>query len=243
MTPPRTFQEALQRIGTPLATELSSAELSQIDADILEAALFSARTNNEWYLERLSEELRSILDGKLDLATARLRLKEALAAIDYEPDPELAGSLQDLSSDRRLNLILETNIQMAQGYGYWRQGQTAAVLDQWPAQELFRAIQPEDPDAKRPWEARFALAGQASGQPSGWTVRNGRMVALKNHRLWEMLGSRRLFEDALGNPYPPFAFNSGMDVRDVSRGDTEAIGIIAPTQSVEPAERPFALAA
>ena len=54
------------------------------------------------------------------------------------------------------------------------------------------------------------------------------MIALKNDPIWERLGDPKTFDDALGNPYPPFAFNSGYDVRDVSRKEAERLGVIAP---------------
>lgn len=234
-----TFQEALNRIGVPLPTDLSAAELARIDERILEASLFSAKTNNEVYLKRLDEQLRDILDGKLDLATARLALRRELQRLGYEPDPEKRGTIQDLSSDRRINLVLETNQQMAQGYGNWRQGQDPAVLDQWPAQELFRAINSKNKRKDPTWQERFRMAGRASGQSKGWTIQDGRMVALKNHPLWEKLGT--LFKDGLGNPYPPFAFGSGMDVRDVNRKTAIELGLLKAKEKVKPQERPFAL--
>jgi len=45
------------------------------------------------------------------------------------------------------------------------------------------------------------------------------MIALKDDDVWDQLGSSDFFPDGLDNPYPPFAFNSGMDVRDVIRSE------------------------
>jgi hypothetical protein len=52
------------------------------------------------------------------------------------------------------------------------------------------------------------------------------MIALKNHDIWNWIGSSDLFPDALDVIWPPFAFNSGMWVRDVSRGEMEEIGLM-----------------
>jgi hypothetical protein len=139
-----------------------------------------------------------------------------------------------LSSDGRINLVLRTNTQMMQGEGWWLQGQDAAVLDEFPAQELFRA---EARVKERDWIQRFRLAGQQTGDPmgTGWTITSdGKMIALKNHPIWQKLSDPSLFPDGLGNPWPPFAFSSGMDVRDVDRDTAESIGIIQPGQIVQP---------
>jgi len=66
-----------------------------------------------------------------------------------------------------------TNLQQAQGYGHWAQGQDPAVLDQWPAQELIRV---QETRVQRDWAARWASAGG--------TFFDGRMIALKNDPIW-----------------------------------------------------------
>jgi len=63
------------------------------------------------------------------------------------------------------------------------------------------------------------------------------MVARKDDEIWDRIGDPDLFDDALGNPYPPFAFNSGMDVADVERGEAEKLGLIDPNERVEPQDR------
>jgi hypothetical protein len=153
-----------------------------------------------------------------------------LASLGYQPDPDKRGTLQDLSSDRRINLVLETNAAVAQGEGWWLQGQDPAVLDAWPAQELYRA---EGREKNRDWAARWRIAGQASGSAMGWTMDDGRMVALKNHPIWGRLGDGSLFADGLGNPWPPFAFGSGMDVRDVTRGEAVRLGLLEAGERVQ----------
>src|SRR6185503_2254093 len=113
--------------------------------------------------------------------------------------------------------VLKTNREIAQGYAQDRAGQDELLLDEWPAQELFRG---EAREKERDWQERFRLAGDQSGSPigDGWTITpDGRMIALKNHPIWDALGSSELFDDGLNNPFPPFAFASGMWVRDIDR--------------------------
>ena len=65
------------------------------------------------------------------------------------------------------------------------------------------------------------------------------MIALKDDPVWEQLGSSDLFDDGLDNPYPPFAFNSGMDVQDVDRDEAIKLGLIDRDTQVVPQSRGF----
>ncbi|MDP2227282.1 MAG: hypothetical protein Q8J78_07365, partial [Moraxellaceae bacterium] len=84
---------------------------------------------------------------------------------------------------------------------------------------------------ERDWAARW--------QKAGGEFFDGRMVALKNDPIWSRLGDSSLFPDGLDNPYPPFAFNSGMGVRDVDRDEAEQLGLIAKNQEVFPRDLSF----
>lgn len=244
LSEPIPFREALRRnaVRAVMPTNMSSAELRELNNEILQRSLFSARTTLETYLQEAKRRIESLVDGTVDPATVRLELKQTLAALGYEAAPEDKGTIKDLSSDKRLDLVIKTNTEVAQGYGHFRQGQDEAVLDQWPAQELFRA---EEREEERPWLDRWRLAGESTGSKigDGWMVTPElRMVALKNHPIWQALGSAELFDDALGNPYPPFAFSSGMDVRDVDREEAMELGLIDRDTRVEPVATDFAMA-
>jgi hypothetical protein len=101
-----------------------------------------------------------------------------------------------------------SNLAPAQGYGQALQGAQPEVLDQWPAQELVRVVDSAEP---RDWAARWAAAG---GQFFG-----GRMVALKADPIWTAISRFK-------TPYPPFDFNSGMEVEDIDRDEAEALGLL-----------------
>jgi hypothetical protein len=260
---PIPFREALKRhdVREVLPTNMSTAELRELDRAILDRSFFSARNLYADFLESAKRGVREILNPTTvtregsagaspyqvtegtDVASVRLKLKGVLKDLGYQPEPDKVGTLQDFSSDARLNLVIKTNVEVAQGYGRDRQGQDPAVLDEWPAQELIRF---EERKEKRDWLQRFRLAAHAAGAPmgDGWTVTSdGRMVALKNHPIWERLGDPALFDDGLGNPYEPFAFNSGMGTVDVSRDDAMALGLIDRDTQIEPKIGGFELAA
>lgn len=220
---PVNFTAALEsrRIRSILPTTLSSAELAQISEDILERATFSARVSYATILDEIDDLLNQILRGQLDDATARLRLQEKLAEIGYLPAPGEFGKITDIASDQRTNLIIRMNAEMAHGYGTWMQGQSTAVLDQWPAQELYRAYHRKIP---RNWIARW--------QQAGGRRFDGKMIALKNTAIWTAISR-------FGTPYPPFDFNSGMAVRDVSRKTAVSLGLIDRDTRIEPQTRGF----
>lgn len=228
------FAEALRKFGERRLkpADLSSSEWADVPLALRDRAFFVARVTNAQILQRFADLAREILDPKtverdgrlvtegMDIPTARLRIKEALAGIGYDPGDK-ARTIQDLSSDRRIELVLDQNVQSAQGYGAWLQGQDDDALAAFPAQELFRA---EDRAEPRDWRTRWMQAG---GQIFG-----GRMIALKDDPIWTAIS-------AFGAPWPPFDYNSGMWVRDVSRADALSLGLLAPGQTVEPPARAF----
>lgn len=224
LTAPLPFDEALDsaEVRAVLPTTGRTRELQQLEPAIKRRALFSATVDLVRPLQALGTGVDAILRGEIDQATVRLGLKEIWKTTGFIPDADLAGGLQDVTSTDRINLQLETNVQVAQGFGHFAQGQDAAILDEWPAQELFRATNPAG--KSRDWAERWARAGG--------TFFDGRMIARKDDPVWEKLGDPDLFDDGIGNPYPPFAFNSGMDVRDIARDEAVSLGVIGPDEEV-----------
>jgi hypothetical protein len=252
---PVPFKEALQSraVKKLFPTGMSSADLEKLPVAFREQAMFSARTMNGQYLQEIADRVRTILnpttetraDGTqftegMDFATARTELKDVLKSMGYAAEPGEEGTIKDLSSDARLDLVLDTNVKMAQGYGYWQQGQDPDVLEVYPAQELFRA---EARKEERDWgitaNGRWCTAARAVGDEAAlrcWSEHNGRMVARKDSPIWVALSR-------FGQPYPPFDFNSGMDIRDVDRETAVELGVIGENDRVQPQSREFAQAA
>lgn len=220
---PIPFQEAIdsREVRQLLPTELRTSLLQEIPTQLRERAFFSAGVQNATFLDRASRAVDDLLSGKVDRATKRLELKRLLEDLGYRPAEGEEGTLTDLGSDRRLNLILDQNLQSAQGYGRWIQGQDSAILDQWPAQELVRVIESK---VKRDWATRWAEAGGRFFET--------RMIALKNDPIWTRISR-------FGTPYPPFDFNSGMDVQDIDRDEAIAFGLIDRDTELLPQDRDF----
>lgn len=229
LTSPMPFTEALQarEVRTLLRTSGTSADferLARLEPAVLERATFSATLELARALDGIERGTQAILAGKTDQATVRLELKKIFEREGYTAAPEIAGTLQDFRTDERLNLIIETNVELARGYGQWLQGQQADVLDEWPAQELIRVRDAEKP---RDWQQRWIDAGGVFRADSG-----NRMIALKNDPIWSRLSRFNL-------PYPPFDYNSGMDLRDVDRDEAEALGLLDAGTVLLPQDRDF----
>lgn len=229
-TEPLPLTEALQiaRDRGLLPTNLSSAQIAEWDDEIKRLSVFSARTNHAGYLQKVKEMTESLLQGDFNEATARMLLQQQLDSLGYNPqrggfpgleDPNIPpaepGSLRDLSSDKRTELVLRTQMRQMANRGYREQGNTPMALFTFPAWELIRIYPRKVP--RDDWPQRWAAAG---GKLYG-----NRMIAAKDSPVWEKLGSRDLFDDAIGTDYPPFAFGSGMGWMQVSREVCKSLGV------------------
>ncbi len=222
-----------------LPTALDTAGIrTQIAASVRRQSLFSARTLLEDLLGKYKTGIGDLLAGESDPATARLAIKEYFKSIGVTPSGE-TGELTDLASDARINLVLKTNVQLAQGAGHLIQQNDPAVLDTFPALELVRF---EDRNKPRDWEQRWLEAARDSGDLKAYAALadSGRMVALKNSPIWDSLGSSELFPDGLDNPFPPFAFSSGMWTQDVDWDTAKELGLLDDETEVQPREIDFA---
>ena len=221
----------IERIKELLPTSLGSAEIrEQIAADILRRSIVSARMESARYLAKIREVATFLLEGRISQADARNTLEGLLDQMGHAMSD--GGGLTNPASIRRLNLILETQTQMAASVAQLAE-QTPDVVDMWPAWELMRL---EDRDAPRPdWAARWNAAGESVGwQGALPTHIGGRMVALKGSPIWAALGQGvGGFRDTLGNPYPPFAYSSGMGWEDVGRDECEALGLVKPGAKID----------
>lgn len=228
------FQEAVDRMSSklPVARALRSDEWSDVPVELRDRAFFTANFAQADLLQLMHEKLTRALElGREQVAKGERLvtrstfigdMKKALADSGYLPPQGKEGTLQDHSSRGRLGLIYDTNTRMAQEYGEWKVGQDPDILDAFPAQELIRWRSRKVP---RNWIARWRDHG-------GKFFKGGRMIARKNDPIWVAISAFR-------NPYPPFDFNSGMGVSDVSRDQAEALGVIEPGEKIQPAHKGF----
>ncbi len=231
---------------TPIGALLKSADWEDVPLALRERAFFSATITSAEFLQEMQNGIREIAamtrrggNGSLQNETSLIADLQAKAkSLGLGPeDPSKAGTLEDITSLERLQLAVRHNLQSAQEYARWKTEQDPLVLDAYPAQELVR-IEPRDVPRGKRRDSNGALYDvPQEGWPARWEAAggrliNGRMVALKSDPVWAKLSR-------FGTPWPPFDFESGMGLEDVSRDDAEAMGLITPDTHVTIPEKGF----
>ena len=212
--------EDIIRLKELLPTTLGSDEIrEQLAGDILRRSIFSARMASVPYLAKIREVCTAMSAGSINAADARAQLLSILEQMGHSPQDE--GGLKNPASIRRLNLILDTQRQMAASVARLSE-ETEATAFMDPAWELVRMGTRRVP--REDWPARW----HAAGASIGWEgALKDRFIALKSSPIWQALGDGAGgFTDTLHNPYPPFAYSSGMDWRAVDRDTCEKLGLL-----------------
>lgn len=235
---PLPFKEAVQRLGqrSVIGAQLGSAEWSRVPVALRERAFFSSTIENVRFLQRAQDAIGDFLAGARETITRPdgstttalklgsraefvSQLREFALAEGMGPlVPEDAGTVKDITSERRLALIFDVQTQAANDYGSWKQGMDPAVLDEFPAQRFIR-----EKGVKAPRRRSAEHEGE---------------VRLKTDLdYWLKLNDPE--EGGFGVPWGPWGFGSGMTVEDVDRAEAEALGLLKPGQRVEPVEQDF----
>ncbi len=222
------------RAKTPVGSVLNSAEWSRVPLALRDRAFFSAELEKVRLLQRMQDRVQTALevlrrpgegrdggDGAFQTREKFIAEMQALAraeGLDPRNTPgqeSRLGTIRDITSERRLKLIYDVQKESAQEYARWKAEQDPDVMAAYPAQEFVRIKAVKKPRVD--WPERWSKAG-------GKAI-DGRMVALKSDPVWRKLSR-------FGTPYPPFDFGSGMGLRDISREDAEALGLIKPGEPV-----------
>lgn len=225
----RPIAAAVQHVSekTPVGSALRSAEWAQMPLSLRQQAQFSAGVESARVLNRVQSGVLEILShsrnefgvltdrSKLIADITRLAEAEGLAPAD----PSLKGTVQDITSERRAELIYEQQTGQAYGRANWKADMDEDILNAAPAWELVRV---ESRKIPRDWIQRWRAAG-------GRFFQGNRMIALKTDAVWERLSR-------FGTPWPPFDFGSGMGVEDVLRPECIELGLISLGTRVAPKE-------
>jgi hypothetical protein len=245
-------------------TDMGSADLRGLSSELHLRSIFSARTTNADYLNEVGQIVDRILSGEINMATGRWLLMKKLKQLGYDPEtgfpqdmalipPAEKGSLQDLSSEQRIDLMLKTNVALTRNYARVVEGNTEFARYAFPAWELVRLEWREVPrgerrgkegalvpDPRNAWPERWRLAAE-SVDHQGVLLSSVGMIALKDSPVWQALANGAGgYNDTLGHPFPPFAFNSGMDWKAVSRKTCIVFGLLDEGRTVQPMEATLA---
>ena len=216
---PAPWREAIRRFKTKklLPTTLTSEEISALPDEIRRRCFFSARVAEAEALDDIAKTVDKAITGAAGGQAAEARI--AINQVMQDFGTPFKGG--------RANLIVTTQADMARGYARFRAGNTKLAVNMWPAYEFYRAEERIEP---REWPARWADAGGEFFDGDS-DYPEGRMVALKTDPIWTTIS-------AFGQPYAPFDFNSGMDLREVSRSEAENLGLLTEDDELDPAPDP-----
>lgn len=192
------------------ASGLSTAERERISADVNDAAFFSAKVSDAKLLERMQGYIADAAAGKRGMYRADFitKMREAMGIAPTTPVP--GRSLQDITSSRRLGLIYDFQRERMDAEVLLARGNDPDHAWAYPALELVRK---ERRNMPRDWRERWVGAG---GKLYG-----GRMIALRDDPIWRSISR-------FGSPTPPFDFNSGMGLDEISLFEAERLGVIKP---------------
>jgi hypothetical protein len=227
---PVLFKEAVGKIGerSPIGSQLGSREWSAVPVALRERAFFSSRIESARFLQRAKDAITDYLTGARDTLPdgrtvlsvgSRQEFVKLLSAFAVSEGmgplgADTAGTLQDITSQKRLSLIFDVQARQAQDFGYWKQGQDPDVLEEFPAQRFIRVIAVKEP---RTEHAQFEGEVRLKSDLEFWTALN---------------------ED-FGVPWGPWGWGCGHDVEDVDRAEAESLGLIAPGQRAVPVKQSF----
>ncbi len=240
--PPGLTQRSVQEMAKSMAKycgDLSRDKVAQFAAKAREVAEAALKVTEAKPIS-VPEAPEGVAKGG-ETATARGLLQDFI-------DAPVADSMN-------LEFFLRVPMEVAQGAGKWARGNLdPAALELFPAMEL-RRVYPrvvprgseKDPAGpENAWDdddGRWPAACEEAGDDDARKVFDdtGRMVALKSSGVWQALGDGAGgYDDTLGSPFSPFAFNSGMDTDEVGRDECEDLGLLDEGDEVEAPEMDLA---
>ena len=226
---------ALQRAGK-LPAGLSPAQIAALEKSLNKST---------------GEVDQAILDKVLE------QFKEQAAHLVAATEPEvrrtLLADLGNFMTDdaaARIYRTLDRTQTLFRGAGtFLSQNLSPEAVDNYPGLALERMFERDVPRGFKKekgvlvevpdddWPARWQEAGESCGDDD-WVewegdAQTGRGVALKSSNIWATLGSLR--DDSIGNPFAPFAWESGFRTTSVSRDTCVELGLIGAQERAKPA--------
>ena len=203
-----------------VGSTIDSREWNSVQAGLRDRAFFSSQVAELQLLDAFRNSSARLAAGESDISRLRIELRDRMTHAGMTPGD---GTIKDLFSKARLDVILKTNVATARGFVRWQNGMSPGAFAAFPAMRLLRIRQRK---RGRDWAARWKAAGDSVGW-QGAARDFGTAVALKDSPIWQALGEGAGgFRDGLGNPYPPFAWGSGMGVVDVPRKEAIELGLV-----------------
>lgn len=208
-----------------VTSNLDSKGWNQIQAALRDRAFFSSQVENVRTLAALRNNVAELATSGKSPSEIRRDIRQYLDQVGYDAGDK-TGTIKDLRTKARLDIIMKTNAEQAKGYVSFLRATTEGAILAFPAYELVRV---KERKMKRDWSARWRKAASAVNYEG--VAKGGRMIALKMSPIWRELS-------VFGNPFPPFDFNSGMGLKDVSKKICREIGLLKADEQPEVPPQP-----
>ena len=235
-TRPQLFSEAISKLQsrTPIASPLDTRQWLGMPLAIRDRSLWSATIENARFMQRLDEALndyltdarelihtpdgRQVMQRKVGNKAEFIQIMRRFAESEgMGPlDPRDADTIKDITSSARLGLIFDVQITSAREFGRWKQGQDPDILQEWPAYRFIRATDVATP---RKLHEEYEFAVRLKSDLPFWLRMNDPLIG------------------GFGVPWGPWGFNSGMDVEEVDRAESDSLGLTQPTDIIRPIEQ------
>ena len=198
-------EKVLQR--ALVGSNLDSRQWNSIQAGLRDRAFFSSQVASARILHAAREMAAERAGGNLSASEFRREMRKVLGRDGYDAG-DGRGTIKDLMTKARLDVIQRTNVEQARGYVHHLEATAPGAVAAFPAQELVRVRQRKNP---RDWRKRW--------EDNGGKLYDGRMIALVDDPIWTAIS-------AFDNPFPPFDFGSGMGVRAVKKSEAVRLGVV-----------------
>lgn len=205
---------------------LDSKGWNSIQAALRNRAFFSAEVENARMLDAMRRNVNDLVSAQKSPSEIRRDLRAYFAQLGYDPG-EKSGTIKDLYTKARLDVMMRTNAEQARGFANHLRATSPGAVSAAPAYELVRVKVRKMP---RDWHARWTKAAGAVGW-EGVARGTDRMVAMKDSPVWVEIST-------FGNPFPPFDYNSGMGVRNVRKSECRALGLLGEDEEPKTPETP-----
>lgn len=224
-----------------IAALLDSAAWRDVPYALRDRAFFSARVADLQTLTEMRTRIEAALDwtpggeeggpvmdgGRFEKEMRRILINGGVRTASQE---EL-GTVRDIMSTPRLQLIFKTQTEMARGWSALKTGMDPDILSAVPAYEFVRVLTRKNPRPSSFWQSRWR---QAVAIARGVGCLESAMVGLKTSPVWQALGNLGPF----GNPFDPFDYGTGMGREDRDRDYCEAVGLLKAGEPVRPVRVP-----
>lgn len=198
-----------------VAADIPSSDWSRVHAGLRNRAFFMSRVTNERVLYAARQSVREMLERGKSASEIRRDVRRLITPADRPSDPKDVGTIKDIHTKRRLDVVIEQNVRQARGYANHLSATSEGALRAFPGYELVRVRRAKAP---RDWDRLWKEAARKVGY-AGVNRETSEKIALKTSPVWVALSK-------FGNPFPPFDWGSGMGLDDVPRSKCAALGLV-----------------